>query len=207
VPIVAAFGDPPPATAIKEAARALAVGDIVGIPTDTVYGLAADPFRTGASDRLFSVKRRPRSVELPVLVADRRQALDLAVAVPDSARRLMDRYWPGPLTLVLPRRPDLNADLGEDDATIGVRCPAHPVPLALCRAVGPLATTSANHHGEPPVTTAIELAAALPGVELILDAGPCTGQPSTVVDCTGVEPRLLREGRLSWTEVMAASGA
>jgi tRNA threonylcarbamoyl adenosine modification protein (Sua5/YciO/YrdC/YwlC family) len=119
----------------------------------------------------------------------------------------MDRYWPGPLTLVLPRRPDLNADLGEDDATIGVRCPAHPVPLALCRAVGPLATTSANHHGEPPVTTAIELAAALPGVELILDAGPCTGQPSTVVDCTGVEPRLLREGRLSWTEVMAASGA
>jgi tRNA threonylcarbamoyl adenosine modification protein (Sua5/YciO/YrdC/YwlC family) len=205
VSIVAAFGDPPPATAIKEAARALAAGDIVGIPTDTVYGLAADPFRTGASDRLFSVKRRPRSVELPVLVADRQQALDLAVAVPEPARRLMDRYWPGPLTLVLPRRPDLNADLGEDDATIGVRCPAHPVPLALCREVGPLATTSANHHGEPPVGTALELASALPGVELILDGGPCIGGPSTVVDCTGVEPRLLREGRLSWSEVMAAA--
>jgi tRNA threonylcarbamoyl adenosine modification protein (Sua5/YciO/YrdC/YwlC family) len=206
MPIVDAHGDPPPDAAIKEAARALAAGDIVGIPTDTVYGLAADPFRTGASDRLFSVKRRPRSVELPVLVADQDQAVELTVAVPETARRLMDRYWPGPLTLVLPRRPDLNADLGEDDATIGVRCPAHPVPLALCREVGPLATTSANHHGEPPASTAAELASALGGVELILDAGPCTGRPSTVVDCTGVEPRLLREGRLLWAEITETAG-
>jgi tRNA A37 threonylcarbamoyladenosine synthetase subunit TsaC/SUA5/YrdC len=107
---------------------------------------------------------------------------------------------------VLPRRPDLNADLGEDDATIGVRCPGHPVPLALCREAGPLATTSANYHGQPPVTTAADLAAALTGVELILDAGPCTGRPSTVVDCTGLEPRLLREGRLSWSEIMETAG-
>jgi tRNA threonylcarbamoyl adenosine modification protein (Sua5/YciO/YrdC/YwlC family) len=206
MPIVAAFGDPPPATAIEEAARALAAGDIVGIPTDTVYGLAADPFRTGASDRLFSVKRRPRSVELPVLVADADQALALTVAVPDSARRLMDRYWPGALTLVLPRRPDLNADLGEDDVTIGVRCPAHPVPLALCHQVGPLATTSANHHGDPPAVTAQEVADTLSGVELILDGGPLSGAPSTVVDCTGLEPRLLRAGSLAWSEVVATAG-
>ncbi len=111
-----------------------------------MYGLAADPFRTGASDRLFAVKRRPRTVELPVLVADVEQALSLAIAVPAAALRLMERCWPGPLTIVLPRRPDLNADLGTDDATIGIRCPRHPVPLALCRAVGPLATTSANRH-------------------------------------------------------------
>jgi tRNA threonylcarbamoyl adenosine modification protein (Sua5/YciO/YrdC/YwlC family) len=207
MPIVDARGDPPPAAAIKEAALALAAGDIVGIPTDTVYGLAADPFRTGASDRLFSVKRRPRSVELPVLVAATDQALSLAVAVPATALRLMDRYWPGPLTLVLPRRPDLNADLGEDDATIGVRCPAHPVPLALCREVGPLATTSANHHGDAPAATAAEVAEAMGGVELILDAGPCRGLPSTVVDCTGLEPRLLREGRLPWSEVLATANA
>jgi tRNA threonylcarbamoyl adenosine modification protein (Sua5/YciO/YrdC/YwlC family) len=203
---VAALGDPAPPFAIDAAVRALAVADIIGIPTDTVYGLAADPFRAGATDRLFSVKRRPRTVEMPVLVADERQALSMAVAVPASARRLMERYWPGPLTLVLPRRPDLNADLGQDDATVGVRCPAHPVPLALCRVVGPLATTSANRHGQPPVATAAELVRAFgPTVELVLDAGPCTGAPSTVVDCTGEEPRLLRPGRLDWAELVAAA--
>jgi L-threonylcarbamoyladenylate synthase len=208
MPVVPALGDPPPALAIEAAVSALAVADIVGLPTDTVYGLAADPFRAGATDRLFVLKRRPRSVELPVLVADEQQALSLTVAVPASARRLMANYWPGPLTLVLPRRPDLNADLGQDDATVGVRCPDHPVPLALCRAVGPLATTSANRHGEPPVATAAELVTAFgAGVELVLDAGPCRGAPSTVVDCTGDVPRLLREGRLAWAEVEATAAA
>jgi L-threonylcarbamoyladenylate synthase len=200
--ILAAFGDSPPSIAIKQAAEALRAGDIVGVPTDTVYGLAADPFRTGASDRLFALKRRPRSVELPVLVANEDDALSLTIAVPPAARRLMARYWPGALTLVLPRRPDLNADLGDDDATVGLRCPDHPVPLALCEAVGPLATTSANRHGEPPATTASELASAFgAGVGLILDGGVCNGTASTVVDCTGQEPRLLRAGRLPWPEL------
>src|ERR1700694_1525563 len=101
--VLPARGDPPPSAAIDAAVKALAAGDIVGVPTDTVYGLAADPFRAGATDRLFVLKRRPRAVELPVLVADVAQALALTVAVPDSARRLMAKYWPGPLTLVLPR--------------------------------------------------------------------------------------------------------
>ena len=206
--VVDAHGDPPPRSAIDAAVRALGVGDIVGIPTDTVYGLAADPFRSGATDRLFTVKRRPRTVEMPVLVADEAQALSMAVAVPASARRLMARYWPGALTLVLPRRPDLNADLGQDDATVGVRCPDHPVPLALCRDVGPLATTSANRHGEPSLTTARDVATAFgSAVQLVLDAGTCAGAPSTVVDCTGEAPRLLREGRLSWAEVAAVADA
>jgi L-threonylcarbamoyladenylate synthase len=204
--ILPALGDPPPAESIAAAARALAAGDIVGIPTDTVYGLAADPFSSGASDRLFSVKRRPRTVELPVLVADIAQALSLAIAVPASARRLMERFWPGALTIVLPRRPDLNADLGTDDATIGMRCADHPVPLALCNAVGPLATTSANRHGEDPATTAAELAAALgAAVTVVLDGGACAGTASTVVDCTGVDPRLLREGGVSWSEIQAVA--
>jgi tRNA threonylcarbamoyl adenosine modification protein (Sua5/YciO/YrdC/YwlC family) len=180
----------------------------VGLPTDTVYGLAADPFRAGATDRLFKVKRRPRSFELPVLVADVDQAmaLTLAAAVPPAAERLMARFWPGALTLVLPRRPDLNADLGSDEATIGVRCPDHAVPRALCRVVGPIATTSANRHGEAPATTAAELASALgPSVEIVLDGGACEGSPSTVVDCTGADPRLLREGRVPWDEVLAAA--
>ena len=200
--ILAAFGDPPLSVAVKQAAEALTAGDIVGVPTDTVYGLAADPFHTGASDRLFALKRRPRSVELPVLVASEEEALTLTIAVPAAARRLMASYWPGALTLVLPRRPDLNADLGDDDATVGLRCPGHPVPLALCDAVGPLATTSANRHGDQPATTASELASAFgAGVALILDAGVCNRTASTVVDCTGQEPRLLREGQLPWAEL------
>jgi L-threonylcarbamoyladenylate synthase len=205
VTIVDAKGDPPPSEAIDAAAAILRAGGIAGVPTDTVYGLAADPFRAGATDRLFKVKRRPRTFELPVLVAGIDQALTLATTVPAVAERLMVAFWPGALTLVVPRRVDLNADLGSDDATIGLRCPNHPVPLALCRAVGPIAATSANRHGEPPLTTASELAAVLgASVEMVLDGGPCAGSPSTVVDCTGAEPHLLREGRLSWDEIQAA---
>lgn len=185
---------------------ALADGRIVGIPTDTVYGLAADPFRPGATERLFEAKRRSRDVDLPVLVASIDQAMSLTTAVPDVAAALMRRYWPGPLTLVLPRRPDLTADLGEDEATIGIRCPAHPVPLALCAKGGPIATTSANLHGEPTSQTAEEVVAVFgDAVAVVLDGGRRAGSPSTVVDCTGTEPRLLREGRVAWSEVQAAA--
>ena len=203
---VAAFGDPPPAEAVAQAVRALTAGQVVAMPTDTVYGLAADPFSTGGADRLFLLKRRPREHDLPVLVCDEAQALAMATAVPASARALMERFWPGALTVVLPRRPDLRADLGADDATVGVRCPAHPVPLAVAHAHGPIATTSANHHGEPTATTAAEVAAVFGDtVAVILDGGLCEGAPSTVVDCTGPDPRLLREGRIPWAEVLAAA--
>ena len=122
-----------------------------------------------------------------MLVSGTDQALALATAVPaTAATALMARFWPGALTVVLPARAGLAADLGDDDATIGVRCPAHPVPLALCAAVGPLATTSANRHGEPTLTTAAEVVAVFgDAVLVVLDGGTCTGSPSTVVDCTG----------------------
>lgn len=202
--LVSAFGDPPPQPAVDEALRVLARGRPVGIPTDTVYGLAVDPFRPGATDRLFAAKRRPRDVNLPVLVSGREQVERLATALPDGACALMERFWPGPLTVVLPSRPDLGADLGNDEATVGVRCPAHPVPLVLCRAAGPLATTSANRHGQPTLVSAAEVVAAFGGtVPVVLDGGPCEGLPSTVVDCTGQEPKLLREGRVPWPEVQA----
>jgi L-threonylcarbamoyladenylate synthase len=205
IAVIAAYGDKPPVEAIAVAVKALSGGDIIGVPTDTVYGLAADPFHTGASDRLFRLKGRPRSVELPVLVCTEAQALSLCTAVPGAARRLMKRYWPGPMTLVLPRRPDLDADLGEEDATIGIRCPAHPVPLAICAQIGPIATTSANRHQEAALTTAEEVAGWLgPELVLVLDAGTCDGIPSTVVDCTGEEPKVLREGRVSQEDVAAA---
>ena len=187
------------------ALQALEAGRVVALPTDTVYGLGVDPFRPGASDRLFAIKRRPRTVDLPLLVAGADQVLTVATAVPPIAARLMGRYWPGPLTLVLPRRPDLAADLGDDEATAGVRCPDHEVPLMLCRRRGPLATTSANLHGQPTLTTAAEVEAALgEALAAVLDGGPCTGEPSTVVDCTGEAPKCLREGRIPWTEIQSA---
>ncbi len=203
--ILAAFGDPPPAEVIQAAAEALRDGDIVGVPTDTVYGLAADPWHSGASDRLFLLKGRPRNFDLPVLVAGEQQALELTTAVPSSAVRLMQAFWPGALTIVLPRRADVRGDLGEEDATIGLRCPAHPVPLALCRVAGPFATTSANRHGEPPLTTAGLVAQRLAGVALVLDAGTCEGQPSTVVDSTGDPPKLLRAGCIEWSRILSVA--
>ena len=203
--ILPAFGDPPAPGAISAAVEALRGGDIIGVPTDTVYGLAADPWHSGAADRLFLVKGRPRSVELPLLVADELQALELTTSVPDAARRLMEAFWPGALTIVLPRRADLVADLGDEDATIGIRCPDHPVTLALCREAGPFATTSANRHGEAPATTAQALADSLPGVSLVLDAGPCAGEPSTVIDSTGDVPKLLRAGSIEWERIVAVA--
>lgn len=203
--VVPTAGDPPAAEVVAQAVTALRAGQVVAIPTDTVYGLAVDPFRTGAADRLFALKRRPREVDLPVLVADREQALSLAFAVPDPALRLMELYWPGALTLVLPRDPEVAADLGADDATIGLRCPDHPLPLALCVAAGPLATTSANRHGEPTLSTAAEVVATFgDSVKVVIDGGTCTGAPSTVVDCTGEVPKLLRQGRIPWAEIVAA---
>jgi L-threonylcarbamoyladenylate synthase len=200
--VLPAHGDPPPEKAIEAGVSALAEGDVIGIPTDTVYGLAADPWHSGAADRLFLIKGRPRNVELPVLVAGEDQALALATAVPRAARVLMERLWPGALTLVLPRAPSVQADLGEDEETIGLRCPDHPVPLALCRRLGPFAATSANRHGAQPITEALELS-RVPGVALVLDAGTCDGTPSTVVDCTGDTPKLLRDGAISWDRITA----
>ncbi len=205
--ILSAAGDPPPPTALLQAVRALAQGLPVGIPTDTVYGLAVDPFRPGATDRIFAVKRRPRDVSLPLLVSGVEQALSVSTAVPGLALELMERYWPGPLTIVIPARQGMGADLGEDELTVGVRRPDHPVPQALCAASGPLATTSANRHGDPPLTTAGEVAGVFgASVPVVLDAGICAGSASTVVDCTGQSLKLLREGRIPWAELMAFAG-
>ena len=202
-----AMGETPPAQSIERAARALEQGHLVAIPTDTVYGLSADVSYTGAADRLFAIKQRSRTFELPVLVADLEQALSVAIGVPEQALRLMDRFWPGPLTVVLPRNPDFVADLGSDDDTIGLRCPGHIVPRLLAEEVGPLATTSANLHRHPPLTTAQAVADTFPeGVKVILDGGTCAGSPSTVLDMTGSEPKLLREGGISWADVLETVG-
>lgn len=191
--------------AIDEAVRLLRAGEVVAIPTDTVYGVAVDPFRAGAADRLFVAKERPKDVALPVLVA---AAGDLDRLIEGDldplARRLVDRFWPGALTLVLPRKADLrDLDLGGDPATVGVRCPDHRLVRELCREVGPLATTSANRHREPTPEGAAGVAEALgDSVSLVLDGGVCAGEPSTVVSILGDEVRILREGRIPSTDLL-----
>jgi L-threonylcarbamoyladenylate synthase len=193
--IVPAFGDAPPAAAIAAAADALRSSLIIGMPTDTVYGIAARFDDREATAALFRAKQRPADLELPVLVASAEDAAALGDLGP-AAVALIERFWPGALTLVVRRGPA---------ETIGLRCSAHPVARALCLAVGPLATTSANRHGEPPGVTAAAVERSL-GAELalVLDAGRCEGLPSTVVDVTGEAPRLLREGRIAWTAVLDA---
>ncbi len=203
--VVDASGDPPPDPAIELAAQALAAGQVVAIPTDTVYGLAADAFHTGGADRIFQLKVRPRDVDLPLLVADLEQARGLVEDFTPSAEALVERFWPGALTVILPRAAGMEADLGSDEFTVGLRCPDHPVPKTLCRQAGPLATTSANRHGEAELTSAREVSEAFgDALAVVLDAGPCRGGPSTVVDCTGSEPKCLREGRIPWDELLAA---
>jgi L-threonylcarbamoyladenylate synthase len=180
------------------AVAALLAGQPIILPTDTVYGVAVDAARPGATERLFAVKGRPTDVALPVLAADEEQAFGLATDVPEAARRLAERFWPGGLTLVLPRHPDVTWDLGgTDHATIGLRVPDHEVPRALARSVGPLATTSANRHGRPtPETAAAAAAEQGEGVAVVIDGGRCAGAPSTVVACLAGEVRVLRVGRV-----------
>jgi L-threonylcarbamoyladenylate synthase len=197
----------PADSALDAAVEALAAGRPVVVPTDTVYGVAVEPTRAGATDRLFAVKERPRTAALPLLVASVDQAAMLAGDLPSTAVALAEAFWPGGLTLVLPRRAGLDLDLGgEDDATVGLRLPDHPVPVALAKQVGPLAATSANLHGRPTPPTAGEVAVELgEAVELVLDGGRCEGAPSTVVACTPEGVTVLREGRVPTADVLAVA--
>jgi tRNA threonylcarbamoyl adenosine modification protein (Sua5/YciO/YrdC/YwlC family) len=193
----------------REAAhKALAAGLCVAIPTDTVYVLAVDPFVPGAADRLFELVGRSREQDLSVLVASVWQALNLATAVPETSRLLLDRCWPGALTVVLPRDPEVAADLGDDELTIGVRMPAHPVPQLLCRDIGPLAVATAGAQGEPDFETAGEVAEEFDDdeVPVVLDGGRCAGPAATVVDGTGEDLHLIREGRLPWATIQETLG-
>lgn len=186
------------------AAELLRSGAVVAIPTDTVYGLAVDPLAPGAVARIFAMKDRPATVPLPVLVEGWDQVESVAGTLGSAAQDIAERYWPGPLTLVVPRRQGFDVDLGGGPAarlTVGLRWPNHPVVRELCLAVGPLAVTSANQHTEPPATSMAETVASFPpgtGPTAVIDGGICAGLPSTVVECRGPASRCLREGRIPW---------
>jgi L-threonylcarbamoyladenylate synthase len=181
-------------------------GGIVALPTDTVYGIGVALDAPRGIERLFEAKGRPPERAIAILVADLAQAEALAT-FDHTAHVLARAHWPGGLTLVLPRRPGvrLPAELTAGAPTVGLRVPAHAAPRALAAAVGPLPTTSANRSGEAPADDAAAIAAILgEAIDLILDGGPAAGGPaSTVVDCTGERPRILRVGAIAAAAIEA----
>lgn len=192
---VALPAPPAPVEVVDDAVAVLGGGGVVLLPTDTVYGLAVATVRPEATAKLFAAKGRPADVPVAVLVADAAQAGGLG-RVDDRAAALMEAYWPGGLTLVLPRRTDVELELGSRPDTVGVRCPDHELLRRIAAEVGPLATTSANRHGLPtPAEPGEVLEQVGPdAVDLVVDAGPCRGEPSTVVDLCGPVPELRRQG-------------
>jgi L-threonylcarbamoyladenylate synthase len=191
--------------AVRYAADVLRHDGLVAFPTDTVYGVGALVFREAAVQRLYRVKGRSTDKAIAVLVADDSDLLNIAGALSPAARQVARKFWPGPVTLVVNRHPQLPQAVS-GLPTVGVRQPNHPQLQQLLQLTGPLAVTSANRSGEANTLTAQEVFAQLNGrIELILDGGRVNGGvPSTVVDCTGPEPVILRAGPVSAAEIQEA---
>lgn len=182
---------------VHRATLVLDAGELVVVPTDTAYALAADALVEEAVERVFEVLRRPADEALPVCVGGAEDLHHVAFATP-LARDLAARFWPGPLTLVLRARPWLPDALTGGQDTVAVRVPSHPFALELARRFGPYTAGAAEHHGAPAPATAEQARAALgSSVRLYVDGGALPGVPSTVVDATGDEPRVLREGAIA----------
>jgi len=194
--------------AIAEAAQRIRAGELVGFPTETVYGLGANASNDAAVALIFAAKGRPSEHPLIVHVASAAQVADYASEVPDFAARLIEAFWPGPLTLILPRRAGVAAAAAGGQNSIGLRCPAHPVALALLKACATgLAGPSANRFGRVSPTTALHVQEELGDGLMVLDGGPCAvGIESTIVDCTRGQPVLLRPGVLTRAQLEAACG-
>ena len=193
------------AEGVQAAVAAVRDGQAVVLPTDTVYGIGADAFSPEAVASLLAAKGRGRDMPPPVLVPSVRTVDGLATDVPEWARELVRAFWPGPLTLVLPAQSSLMWDLGETNGTVALRMPEDDIALALLSEVGPMAVTSANLTGHPAATTVTEAAAQLgAAVAVYLDGGPSTGTAvSTIVDCTGDAPVVLRAGAVTQEQLDA----
>ncbi|PUA80306.1 L-threonylcarbamoyladenylate synthase [Nocardioides currus] len=195
--------------AIEAASLAIRRGELIVLPTDTVYGIGADAFSPDAVQALLDAKGRGRDMPPPVLVSAATTLDALAIGVPDYARALVEEFWPGALTIVCRQQSSLQWDLGETRGTVAVRMPDDEVALAILERTGPLAVSSANLSGRPAAHTADEAEQMLgESVEVIVDAGTSPGaaahgQASTIVDCTGPEGRILRQGALSVEQLNA----
>jgi L-threonylcarbamoyladenylate synthase len=195
------------ANATESAAALLRAGRLVVFPTDTVYGVGADAWDGTAVARLYQVKERPRHKGIPILLGDAAALDEVAAAIPDSARRYMEAFWPGPLTLIVPKSPRLPAAISANEK-VAVRLPDHDVTRALIRAAGgAAAATSANLSGQPPARSGEAALAALGDrVAAVLDDGPAPGGvASTVVDCTVAPPRVLRPGPITAADLSLPS--
>ena len=194
------------ATGLDVAASAVRRGDLVVLPTDTVYGIGADAFDPAAVRRLLKAKGRGREMPPPVLISAATTLDALATEVPTWARALVKEFWPGPLTLVCKQQQSLQWDLGDTRGTVAVRMPDDEVALAVLERTGPLAVSSANLTGHPPATDADQAESMLgDAVAAIIDAGPTAGEtPSTIIDVTMPAGRVLRPGALGLEEINAA---
>lgn len=190
--------------AIARALQILRAGGLVAFPTDTVYGLGALAFDGRAVESIYTAKDRPTERAIPILVGDIGDLEKVAVEIPKNAQVLASRFWPGPLTILFPKRPEL-PDAVSATSTIGVRVPDHEIARALLRAAGPMAVTSANLSGQASPATADEVFVQLHGrIGLIIDGGRTPGGlPSTVVDCSGETIRILREGPITEQEMLS----
>ena len=196
--------------AVQRAAELLREGELAAIPTETVYGLAANAMNPAAVRRIFEAKGRPQDNPLIVHIADPEALVQVAAQVPEQAKKLMQAFWPGPLTMILPRVPQVPDETTAGLDSVAVRMPSHPIAREIIRAAGvPLAAPSANLSGSPSPTTAEHCIQDLSGrVPLIVDGGPCTvGLESTVVSLTGTVPRLLRPGAVTLEQLQQVLGA
>ena len=190
--------------ALAEAETVIRAGGVIAVPTDTVYGFAADVRNEAAIARLYEIKERSQTKSIAVLLGDAEQAHLVAEDFPARAERMAAAYWPGALTLIIRKKAGLPADLSSNEL-VGIRIPNHDVLRELIRRTGPLATTSANLSGEPPARSVAEFADALGDrLDLILDDGPAAGGvPSTVVNCAAEPPLILREGAIPGADLLA----
>ena len=186
------------ATGARLAADAVARGEVVVLPTDTVYGVGADAFTPHAVTALLNAKGRGRNVPPPVLVGSRHTLDGLVYSLPKAARELADAFWPGALTIIVEHSPSLQWDLGDTQGTVAVRMPLHPVALEVLRETGPMAVSAANKPGRSAPTTAEEARDQLEyAVRVYLEAGASVDTvPSTIVDVTGEAPRVMRDGAI-----------
>jgi L-threonylcarbamoyladenylate synthase len=198
--------DAPQRDAIQEAAKWILNGGLVAIPTDTLYGLAADPFSAETVARVFAVKGRTTARALPLIAAGIAQAEEHLSRLPEDGHRLAARFWPGPLTLVVSAPRTLARDVTGGTGTVGVRVPADAVARAICAEAGrPITATSANVSGEPATPDPDEVERTLGDrLDLLIDTGMTRGgAASTIVDVTGAHPVLLRAGAISWDDIQA----
>ncbi len=195
-------------TTVEQAAEHIRAGELVAFPTETVYGLGADASSDTAVAKIFAAKGRPSDHPLIVHIASSKQVLDYASSVPVFAERLIKAFWPGPLTIILPRKPGVATAAAGGQNSIGLRCPAHPLALEFLKACSTgVAGPSANKFGRVSPTTAQHVAQEFGDELMVLDGGPCTvGIESSIVDCTRSVPVLLRPGVLTREQLSAACG-